>query len=472
MSISIKTSWQNLQNKLHNLTNWKYFNEFYAAIFMFIALFSWRFNSLVGMSIVLVLAAIILILLDDFNYILPPSIYFIFMISEGFSSEQIPIPIIVVASIFVLIALFFVIKNIKQNGFKFKKMSSFYGLLGLAIMNLIPIIWCNTIEAGNEVFYFFYIADLGYLIIYLLFINGMKKLDLKLIAVSFTYLALLITFECTYKVIELKDTVSSIFDLWYYMGWGLCNEAGIMICFSVPFIFYLMSQSTTLKDLIFQSLKIAISVVGVLFTTSRGSYLCLAVEVIVLAIALIFTAKLRKQYIIYISSILVVLIALFFIMHDYTFPLVNKVIDSVFTMGLDDNGRVELWLMAFNEFKQSPLDIILGPGICCVIDFRTTAAGFQLTPIVFHSTIAQTIAMGGIFGMLMLLLHLFEKYRNVIKIGLPFILSIGLGYLIVDLYGLIDNTYHMFYYMIPLVITLAAIDNTIYYKEIENDSIR
>ena len=49
MSISVKTSWQNLQNKLHNFTKWKYFNEFYAAIFMFIALFSWRFNSLVGM---------------------------------------------------------------------------------------------------------------------------------------------------------------------------------------------------------------------------------------------------------------------------------------------------------------------------------------------------------------------------------------------------------------------------------------
>ena len=59
-----------IKEKLIPIVNDKYFNEFYAAIFMVIALFSWRFDTIIGMSIMLVLSAIILILLDDFNYIL------------------------------------------------------------------------------------------------------------------------------------------------------------------------------------------------------------------------------------------------------------------------------------------------------------------------------------------------------------------------------------------------------------------
>ena len=462
----------NVKEKLLPIINDKYFNEFYAAIFMFIALFSWRFDTIIGMSIMLALSAIILILLDDFNYILPPVISLLFTISTGFSSNEIPIPIIIFVAVFIVVLLIFLIKTIKENGFKLKRMRSLWGLVGLAIMNVIPIFWCNTIESGYEVFYFFFFADIAYLLLYVLIISSLKKVDIKLLATSMSYLAILLTFECIYKVYELKDTVDSIFDLWYYLGWGLCNEAGIMICFSIPFIFYLMSQTKSITVLILQSLKIALSLVGVLLTTSRGAYLCAFGETIILAITLIFTTKIRKQYLTYLSALIVIAIIGFLALHNYTFPLVQKVINSVFNMGLDNNGRVEIWESAINHFKESPLTVILGPGICCIIEIRQTALGSQLSPLVFHSTFFQTLAMGGIFGMLMLLLHLFEKYRNVIKIGLPFILSIGLGYLIVDLYGLIDNTYHMFYYMIPLVITLAAIDNTIYYKEIENDSIK
>ena len=42
-------------------------------------------------------------------------------------------------------------------------------------------------------------------------------------------------------------------------------------------------------------------------------------------------------------------------------------------------------------------------------------------------------------------------------------------YIGIDLYGLIDNTYHMFYYMIPLVTTLAVMDNALDKRIIKND---
>ena len=41
----------NIKNRFSNITKSPYFNEIYCLILMFIALFSWRYNSLIGLSI-------------------------------------------------------------------------------------------------------------------------------------------------------------------------------------------------------------------------------------------------------------------------------------------------------------------------------------------------------------------------------------------------------------------------------------
>ena len=66
--------------------------------------------------------------------------------------------------------------------------------------------------------------------------------------------------------------------------------------------------------------------------------------------------------------------------------------------------------------------------------------------------------MGGIVGLLALIFHLFEKYKQLYKKDLAFALAMAIGYFLVDIYGLIDNTYGMYYYMVPLVIVMASLD--------------
>ena len=75
------------------------------------------------------------------------------MINEGFSSSSIPIYFVILGVLFFVILFIFIIKNLKY--FKWKKMTSFYGLLGLAIMNLIPIFYSNI--AWEIMFYISYI---------------------------------------------------------------------------------------------------------------------------------------------------------------------------------------------------------------------------------------------------------------------------------------------------------------------------
>ncbi len=447
---------------LEKVKNNNIFDEIFIFICAIITALGWMFNSINGMIVLVLLATFTLILLKDLKFIIPIAIFFVFTIRDGFPNNVIPIPLIIVASIFVLVLLIFTC----IQGIKLKKMKSLWGLIGLAIMNLIPIFWCKTIEAGNEVFYFFFFADLGYLFIYFIFVNGIKNISLHYLATVMSYLVFILMFECLIKVIELKDTTESIFSLAYYLGWGVCNEAGIMICFSVPFIYYLLATSKSIKMIAFEFLKLLVAILGVLLTTSRGSYLALLFIVITSTILLLIKSERRRFFTYFVIVFLMLFILVALVNAKSTVAFINNILDNVFYNGLDDNGRKELWVMGFKEFTDSSLNMWLGSGICAVLEEHMSSAGFQLVPIVYHSTLVQTIVMGGIFGLLMLLLHFYEKYRNLAKTNKYFFWYMLVGYIYVDIYGMVDNTYHMFYYMIPLVISLASIDVYIYKKNL------
>ena len=86
--------------------------------------------------------------------------------------------------------------------------------------------------------------------------------------------------------------------------------------------------------------------------------------------------------------------------------------------------------------------------------------------VVFHSTFFQTLIVGGIFCLAFLLIHLVQKYKMLLSLEKKLAIPLFISFIMVDAYGMIDNTYHMFYYMIPLVTMLACFDSA---KE-NNDS--
>ena len=139
-------------------------------------------------------------------------------------------------------------------------------------------------------------------------------------------------------------------------------------------------------------------------------------------------------------------------------------INIVFSNGLASNGRVTLYKEAMQIFMESPLHMVLGAGICYKTVIGDTMAGIQLKPIIYHSTFFETLVMGGIFGIIMLIIHLIAKYKTTFKLPIIFSLTVGIGFILVDIYGLIDNTYHMYYFMVPFVITLAVLDTYNYSK--------
>lgn len=459
----MKKFYNKIKINLNHLTELRYFDECFAGIMMIISLLGWKYSNVAGMSLLIIIASIMLLFLNDLKYVIPSIIYFVFNTDKGFSSNEFPMTIIITGCVLIFILGL----SIFRNGFHFKRLKSFYGFLGLAVMNIIPIFWCTTIEAGNEVFYFFFVANLGYLLLYMLVANGIQKSSIHLLAVTMSFLGILMAGECTFKVLELKDSVDSIFELAYFLGWGVCNEAGIMICVSIPFTFYLLGRTTTVKGFLGWGVVLVITIAGLLLTTSRGAYLCGFIEVIILAVILVFFAKKPKLYqaCFYITSISLIVFALIFkneVIHE-----IDKIIDSVFANGLNDSGRKEIWNKGYELWNKDPLTRILGPGICSEILEMNSSIGWQKVPLVFHSTFWQTLVTGGIFGLICLLFHLAQKYWNLYKCDKLLFVTIGIGFFMTDMYGLIDNTYHMYYFMIPLVVIMASIDREPKYNQIK-----
>lgn len=452
-----------IQTRFEKITSKKYFFEIYCALMAAIALLGWRLNSTVGLSILLVIGIVSILCTNNLTYILPNLTYLIFTISDGFTNTAVPIPILVIGILFVLVLLVYTI----INGFKGLKMKSFKPLLAFSIVTLFPILWCRNIESENAVFYIFFFSNLGYFLIYFFITNGVRKCNIVMISKVMSYLAILISLECILKIIELKDTVDSIFSLWYFLGWGLCIEAGIMIIFSIPFIFYLFVKSENTGRKIYQQGLLILAVIGMILTNSRGVILFGGLEILTLIIMSLFISKKIKITRFILLGELILVLILFIIFRQSLIDIIVGAFKAVFDYGLNPNGRIEIWQKGINAWGKNFGTVVFGPGICSVIEVRETMLGYQLSPLVFHSSIVQALATGGLIGFVVFVFLLLRRYKQVLKFDRLFAITMVIGFVVMDLYSLIDNIYFMYYFMIPYMILMATLDNQIYEEEVE-----
>jgi len=274
------------------------------------------------------------------------------------------------------------------------------------------------------------------------------------------YLCAIIATECIVKVLMMKNADPSInvLSCWYYLGWGLCNEAGIMLCMGLPFIFVDAFKFRKPYEFIILYIKLLLVGFGMLLTTSRGTYLFGMLEAVVLSIYFIYYHKKRIHAALTICAVILA----FLLTLQFTVGIDKIMVDIdkyVFTNGLSSNGRTNLWQRAYELWKHDGATIFFGNGMVCELSTVATHYGSQLSYWVYHSTFFEALACYGIVGVAAIGLHFFEKYRLLFtKFVKPTVVLMAIGFAIVDLYGMIDNTYGMYYYMIPLVIIMASMD--------------
>lgn len=416
----------------------KYSYMIYSLVVALISIILWWVGGSFALPIFMISAGAMLLYFNDFKYFLPFLMNFVFVNGTNASARTIDIGLIIGVVFLIIVIISYVVRN------KIKFRLNKFGIpfLILAIGSILPLFWKNE-TINNGAMYFLFFNWFCYLLIYV-FVSSCIKSDLKEeLTWSGIGLAILLSFECIISVIRIKIQGGSLNDI-YSLGWGICNEAGIILCMVVPFIFYKII-STNLKNEIIFWLGILLFVsVGVFATQSRGTYLFYTLEIGLFIMYLLFVNK--KYAIISILFILGSTAGLLLVV-KYNIVLLEKVIRII-----DDNGRIQLYQSAINLISKSPVKTFFGSGFVSEIDFEGRV-------VVYHSTIYETLVTTGIIGMGVLIVHIAQKYYHTFKYKMKLTNMMIIGFIVVDLYGLIDNTYHMYYYMIILSIILAVIEN-------------
>lgn len=413
------------------------------------------YSSLIALAII---ASVSLLLLNDFKYFIPCVISFIFANPDGYKSDELPLPMLICGFSLVGVLLVFTVFNYKKISFK-NKNKSFIALIYFAIFSFIPLIYHNLITVEVKTLIFVYFSYILYLGIYIFFLANMNEDSKRITFKACEMIALICAIECIAKVILLheQDPNKPLLSMWYFLGWGLCNEAGIMICFGLPFLFMKTKSFSKWYEYIFFIFELAIIVVGMLVTTSRGTYLFGSILIVLLTILSFVFSKNKIKYSLSIVVSLIILlvgIQLMFGLKDF----VNEIIDEVFEKNLDSNGRYALFDTAVKLWNDGLPSILFGKGWVAERLKTMTYYGMQEGYMVYHSTFFETLACYGALGVFAMVFHFYEKYKTLFKLEKFECFALLLGFVLVDLYGMIDNTYHFYYYMIPLIILMASLD--------------
>ena len=443
----------------------KLFEEFYIICVFLIALIGWFFKSQYGYTAIAIVAFVTVLLFNDIKYMVPCGLGMIFSIGTNFETNSAYGPLI--GSVIIYASSFIV--YVIQNGLDFKKFKSYKGLLVLAFLSFIPLIYRNTVKDGIEAglldgtgvaLYVLYFGYFAYVLLYFLFAMTLKKDSLRIIIKTISYMSIILSLECFLHI------VTNGFTKGYRLGWGHCNEAGILILFGLPFTMISMVKADKISNIICSIIKLLISIVGIICSTSRGTYLFGCIEVCVLLIYTLIKSKHWKTILMISIACLVVGVIGIQIKIGIV-NLVRDIIDLLLYRGFEFADRTRLFKQSIIIWNENWLTRIFGAGI--VAELAINRVGFEdmNTFVVYHSTFFSCLATLGICGLIALAYHFFERYSQMKYFDKDIMFILLTGFILVDIYGLIDNTYGMYYFMIPIVIFMAAVDCFTSYESVK-----
>lgn len=421
----------------NNKTIW----ELICLLLSIMSAYYWITDSMAGYRVMILLISLFLLVFNDIKFIIPILIYGIFINNGSNIDVELMSQMIVMGGS--CVAILFIYFLLNKPSIKLNKNT--IPLFLIALFTLIPYFWRIEVPEVLESTSLLYFSGFAYLFIYLLFRKN-KTDSVNIVLKTMTYLPLLLFIQVFYtqntNYIENNELL-----YWFNLGWGIGNEVSIMICMSLPFVFYRLIKSK------YRSLMIYVFVLGIItvvLTFSRGGYLFVGLELFLLFLYCLTKIKYKKLA--YFITIIVGISLLYYFnsidLLEKLFLFANPGSEDAFS----DSSRFTLFEQAFDLFTASFRNFIFGSGMISEFIGDTKF-------VVYHSTIFQGLVMGGMCMFIALIYHCYKKYMPLVKSKNTFASIMIIGFLCVDLYGLIDNTYFMYYYMIPLVIILASFDN-------------
>ena len=409
----------------------------YTFLIALISSLLWGYGGMFSLGIMMILCAIVLFISNDIKLALPFFINFIFVNGTVAATTNISIGTIVGAILLVAVILVYLGRNkVKLN---IGKVGIVIGIM--AVLFIVPLFYTKLIDYAHI---FLYLCWLAYFLIYV-FMNSVIKDDIKEeFSLAIEGLSILLSLECILSILRIAQTTKNFSDI-YTLGWGICNEAGIMLLMLLPFTFYRLYMNFLKKECIYDVFVLILSIIGIFATLSRGTYMFALILIALLSIY--FLWKKGYKRIVYLSLGILASLAFAVIIFKHEWFL-SMAIDAI-----DNNGRFALYTKAIKAINKNPANLLFGAGMAFDIDIKNDV-------IVCHSTLYETLVCVGIIGLIVLIVHLYQKYTMLLKNRSIMNGMLLIGSIVIDIYGLIDNTYHMYYFMFILMLYLVVIEKS------------
>ncbi|CCV64761.1 O-antigen ligase-related family protein [Alteracholeplasma palmae J233] len=407
-------------------------------------------------SLILLLGIVfgsILILFKNTVYTVPIALSLLFTIGiagmnlETFSTTSLVIVGIAIATIILSIIAHLIIY---KPSFKLNTFGISYILVGVSF--IIPFIY-RGINSHNM------IGFLGviYLIIYLFYSNTIKKDNTNYLFRTLFILSLMLSFQLIACFIDnlshfegkrISDALIFLLKGGTDPGWGNTNDLTIhLTLFSASTIYYMYKYPKKYfpwLHLLFTSFVIVLS-------GARGS---MVTSVALWLIILIITIRNRKLGSLKSLYITLGSIAIFLgIFYNFTYEVIESFIASL-KGGTNQmlTGRLDLYELAIEAFKKYP---IFGSGWG---DLQPEWLGGGTRIIVYHSTFFHALAIGGIFGILVLGYQLYATFKFLLKPTYLAKFVILITYIVTQVHGLFDNTQYMVNYTLSTIIIFSILE--------------
>lgn len=404
-------------------------------------------NTLEGFGLILLalIALFVLILYKETYYSIPVITFVPFMFSHPFDVYTSPVCLYIAIAI---LAFGLIIHFIRfRTKLKFGHFLGGIILLGIGMMfggiNVkTDTRWINFLIVSGCV--------MGFIVLYV-FLSSTIKISYENIARLMTYLGIILVMQSVSYYMVKPGGISNLFSKGMNVGWGISNNVALILLFTSPFTLYLAISNEKKKCITYLLITI-LQFIIIVMTYSRGAILSLAIGICFMLPISIIKAADRKTFVkvILISiGVVVVGFVLFLILYK---EYASKFFGELFRINLKDyNGRGPIYEQCIAIIKQYP---IFGRGI--LSNFNESG-----TYIWGHSTYLQTAMTMGFVGVVLITIHMIQKYfylaRNIKLWQITTIFGLAMS----DFYGLFDVSYYFVNYMLILVIVLVSIEGLI-----------
>lgn len=330
------------------------------------------------------------------------------------------------------------------------------GYLLIAIAYILPLLYVNITPTLLQ------LSVMGFVYLFLyIFLNSTVKITYDYLMRVLFIFSLVLLFELLlymylgWSTQNIDLTLKERFLLgmktgWYGsdLGWANINDVGIQIILLFPSQFYFIAKH---RYNIFYWLIPAITGIVILISASRGTYISYALSLMFLVPLILSKTKLFG----FINMFIVLLIILLILIKnnvilEITFDLFKQ--GGFTNLNEFSSYRFTLYENALKIFRMYP---IFGGGWEASNDIFTEGR-IQ----VFHSTLFHTLAVMGTFGIFSLLAYLKQLLRFFINNRHFEKNLIGIGFLVTQIHGLVDNTMYMLVYMVVSIVILVSLENT------------